>query len=75
MHYQNIITKLKIEFDVMENDGQYFIGLEIKRDRARKRLFIGQSNYLKCIIKRFNLTNAKHMIISAENLTFTCQQK
>ena len=38
---------------------QEFLGMHIRRDRSKWRLTLDQSEYLKKIIKRFKLTNAK----------------
>lgn len=36
-----------------------FLGMVIKRDRDNGRLYISQGNYIKKVLERFNLVNAK----------------
>lgn len=61
-----IMNKLKNEFEITIGNNQYFVGLELKRDRSKRRLFIGQSNYLRRVIDKFNMTDAKVVITLAE---------
>lgn len=54
-----IMDRLKNEFEITIGNNQYFVGLELKRDRLKRKLFIGQSNYMKRVIDKFNMTDAK----------------
>lgn len=61
-----VIDWLKNKFEVTVGSNQYFVGLELKRDRSKRKLFIGQSNYLKRVIDKFNMTDAKSIATPAE---------
>lgn len=66
-----IINRLQKEFKITVGNNHYFIriGLELKRNRSEKKLFIGQANYLKHIVNKFNMTEAKPVTISVEHNT------
>uniref|UniRef100_A0A1Y1NHZ0 Retrovirus-related Pol polyprotein from transposon TNT 1-94 n=1 Tax=Photinus pyralis TaxID=7054 RepID=A0A1Y1NHZ0_PHOPY len=59
----SIIEKLKQEFKIVLGDLNYYVGLEIERDRKNKSLFIHQRHYIKEIIRRFNLEDAKSVSV------------
>lgn len=65
-----VMDRLRNEFEITIGNNQYFVGLELKRDRSKRKLFIGQSNYLRCVIDKFNMTR-KHL----QNIILICQRR
>jgi hypothetical protein len=58
------VNKLKIllsrEFDMKDLDvAKNILGMEIRRDKTTKRLWLPQCNYVKKVLERFNIYNAK----------------
>ena len=42
----------------------YILGMEIKRDQAKRKLWLNQSMYVKTILQRFNMQDSKSMNVS-----------
>lgn len=61
-----VLEKLKGEFEITISELNYFVGLEIKRNRDLKTIFIHQNNYIEQIVERFNLKEAKSASIPAD---------
>lgn len=61
-----VMDRLKSEFEITIGNNQYFVGLELKRNRSRRKLFIGQSNYLRRVIDKFNMADTKAVATPAE---------
>uniref|UniRef100_A0A1Y1MYL6 Retrovirus-related Pol polyprotein from transposon TNT 1-94 n=1 Tax=Photinus pyralis TaxID=7054 RepID=A0A1Y1MYL6_PHOPY len=61
-----ILDKLKVKFNIVINEPNYFVGLEISRDRASKSICVSQRNYVKQLVKRFNLEDAKCSSVPAD---------
>jgi ATP-binding cassette subfamily B (MDR/TAP) protein 1 len=58
------VNKLKIllsrEFDMKDLDvAKNILGMEIRKDKTTKRLRLSQCNYVKKVLERFNMYNAK----------------
>ena len=56
---QEILSKLEEEFKITKGDCSCYVGLQIKRDRQRKTITVGQQSYLKKLFLRFNMQDAK----------------
>ena len=57
---QEEIEKLKIqlrkEFEMKDlSEAKKILGMEIKRDRHSKKLYLSQKEYLKRVLKRFDM--------------------
>ena len=37
----------------------YILGMEIKRDRAKRKLWLNQRKYVETILERFNMQDSK----------------
>jgi hypothetical protein len=66
------VNKLKIllsrEFDMKDLSAiQKILGMEIRRDRDAKRLWLSQVDYVKKMLERFNVENAKPVSIPLAN--------
>jgi hypothetical protein len=66
------VNKLKIllsrEFDMKDLGAiQKILGMEIRRDRDAKRLWLSQVDYVKKMLERFNVENAKPVSIPLAN--------
>lgn len=61
-----VLSHLKSSFNVTIDEPNYFVGMEIHRDRANRSIFIHQSSYINRIIKKFNQQDAKIVNIPAD---------
>jgi hypothetical protein len=53
-------SELRKHFDIADGgELRWFLGFEIKRDRAARTISINQRNYIERMVDRFRLTNAK----------------
>ena len=54
------MSQLSSKFDMKDLDGSNFIlGMEIKRDRKRRNIWLNQRKYVKTILHRFNMKECK----------------
>jgi hypothetical protein len=51
--------RLNETFKITIGDTSMFVGMQIKRDRAKQKLFIHQSAYAKRIVSKFKMSEAK----------------
>lgn len=63
---QKILEVLKAEFEVTIGSAAYFLGLEIKRDSNTKTIKISQEQYIKRMLKKFGMMDAKPISIPVE---------
>ena len=66
------VNKLKIllsrEFDIKDlGAAKKILGMEIHRERALGRLWLSQSGYVRKVLERFNMENAKPVSTHLEN--------
>ena len=66
------VNKLKSllskEFDMKDlGAAKKILGMEIHKDRASRRLWLSQYSYVKRVLERFNMDNAKPVSTSLEN--------
>jgi len=53
-------TQLSSKFDMKDlGAANYILGMEIKRDRAKRKLWLNQRKYVETILQRFNMQNSK----------------
>eukprot|EP00253_Pinus_taeda_P025815 PITA_25815 len=53
-------TQLSSKFDMKDlGAANYILGMEIKRDRAKRKLSLNQRKYVKTILQRFNMQDSK----------------
>jgi hypothetical protein len=53
---QDVKTQLSSKFDMKDLSASSFIlGMEIKRDRKRRKLWLNQRKYVETILQRFNM--------------------
>ena len=53
-------TLLRKEFDMKDLDAtKKILGMEIRRDRDTKKLWLSQKGYVEKVLERFNMNNAK----------------
>eukprot|EP00253_Pinus_taeda_P003056 PITA_03056 len=53
-------TRLSSKFDMKDlGAGNYILGIEIKRDREKRKLWLNQRKYVKTILQRFNMQESK----------------
>eukprot|EP00253_Pinus_taeda_P006297 PITA_06297 len=53
-------TQLSSKFDMKDlGAANYILGMEIKRDRAKRKLWLNQRKYVETILQRFNMQDSK----------------
>jgi hypothetical protein len=53
---QDVKTQLSSKFDMKDLGASNFIlGMEIKRDRKRRKLWLNKRKYVETILQRFNM--------------------
>lgn len=62
----HFFTELRNTFEVTESDVNSFVGIEIKRNRIERMIYIHQSSYVKRLLKRFNLCEAKSVSVPCD---------
>lgn len=62
----HLLNELKNKFEVTVTSDNYYLGLEIKRDRQNRRLKIHQSTYTRNILKRFKMDLANAVSVPAD---------
>ena len=61
---QDLKTQLSSKFDMKYlGVAKYILGMEIKRDRAKRRLWLNQRKYVKTILQRFNMKDSKPVMV------------
>lgn len=61
-----ILEALQTEFEITVGSAAYFLGLEIKRDSSTGTITISQKQYIKRMLERFGMMDAKPVSIPAE---------
>eukprot|EP00253_Pinus_taeda_P033780 PITA_33780 len=57
---QDLKTQLSSKFDMKDvGAAKYILGMEIKRDRAKRKLWLNQRKYVETILQRFNMQESK----------------
>eukprot|EP00253_Pinus_taeda_P023234 PITA_23234 len=57
---QDLKTQLSSKFDMKDlGAANYILGREIKRDRAKRKLWLNQRKYVETILQRFNMQDSK----------------
>ena len=57
---QDLKTQLSSKFDMKDlGVANYILGMEIKRYRAKRKLWLNQRKYVKTILQRFNMQDSK----------------
>src|SRR3954469_16406153 len=56
---ESIKAKLSNRFDMTDQDQiSYILGISIKRDRAKRQIYLHQKRYIETILERFNMSKA-----------------
>eukprot|EP00253_Pinus_taeda_P034792 PITA_34792 len=57
---QDLKTQFSSKFDMKDlGAANYILGMEIKRDRAKRKLWLNQRKYVETILQRFNMQESK----------------
>ena len=57
---QDLKTQLSSKFDMKDlGAANYILGMEIKRDRAKRKLWLNQRKHVETILQRFNMQDSK----------------
>jgi hypothetical protein len=53
-------TRLSSKFDIKDlGDSNFILGMEIKRDQKKRKLWLNQRKYVETILQRFNMQECK----------------
>lgn len=55
---KSLVTKLSNEFKITLGNGEYYVGMEIKRDRKTKTITITQASYIERIVDKFCMSES-----------------
>lgn len=61
-----IVKHLTSSFDVRISEPNYFVGMQIERNRCDRTIFIHQTSYINNIIERFGFKSAKSVSVPAD---------
>lgn len=61
-----VLTLLEESFRITIGDAHCFVGVQIERNRAEKKMFIHQSSYTKRIIEKFGMGDANGLSVPAD---------
>lgn len=65
-----LIEKLKNTFKITLGQADYYVGIEIKRNREKKTITICQEAYINKIVRKFNMDESKMIATPADIGTF-----
>lgn len=68
-----VLNFLKQSFEVTLGDASTFVGLQIERNRANRTMFLHQSSYIKNVIDKFKMTDAKSNSVPTDPHTVLSQ--
>lgn len=63
---ENFLQNLKENFKITADNGEIFVGLNITRDRLNETITINQVPYIKRVLEKFNMEQAKPLHIPAD---------
>jgi hypothetical protein len=62
---QDVKTQLSSKFDVKDSSvANFILGMEIKKDQKKRKLWLNQRKYVKTILQRFNMQECKSIKVS-----------
>ncbi|KRZ00412.1 Retrovirus-related Pol polyprotein from transposon TNT 1-94 [Trichinella zimbabwensis] len=56
---KELVKKPDAEYEITVRDPSNFVGLEIYQDRSKRTIAIGQKNYIRRVLLKFNMENCK----------------
>jgi len=62
----SIVRHLESHFEMRSKQADLFIGLEITRDRAEKKIYVSQANYIKSLLRKFGMTDCNPSSVPAD---------
>lgn len=62
-----ILSQMRVNFEITVGDSEYFLGMQVKRDRIKNNIFVNQSMYIENILVRFNLADANSLSMPADS--------
>ncbi|CAD7082972.1 unnamed protein product [Hermetia illucens] len=63
---ESVIKSLESAFEITIGDGKLFVGVQIERNRVNKTVFLHQEAYVKKILNKFKMVDAKAASIPAD---------
>lgn len=61
-----VIKELSSQFEIKIDNSNYFIGIEITRDKQNKRMTLSQQGYIERVLAKFNMQDCNPQIIPAD---------
>lgn len=61
-----ILDEMEKHFEITVGEANYFVGIEITRDREKKQIKIGQKEYLTRVLERFGMADCKSLAVPAD---------
>ena len=71
---QAVLDHLRRKFEITVVDPKFFLGFEIKRNRLEKSLSISQTYYIKKVLERFGMSDAKPASTPADPSVRLCRE-
>lgn len=62
----DILKQIKDAFEITIRNSEYFLGMEVKRNRKENSIFISQRLYIERMLMRYNMINAAPSSIPAD---------
>lgn len=69
---ESVIEHLSNAFKITIGDSSMFVGMQIERDRKRKSIFVHQSAYVKRVLNKFRMSDAKPGCIPSDPHSVLC---
>lgn len=63
---RDVIKKMRGMFEVTVGDSSHFAGLQIDRNRSEKTMFLHQGAYMRKVLERFKMSEAKPLSVPAD---------
>ena len=68
-HLDEVLRYLNKHFEITSKDVDCFVGISIKHDRTQQTIQLTQPNYIKKILKRFQMENCDPKLVPADLYT------
>ena len=68
-----LVKALKTAFEIMVGDCSCFVGIEIKRNRTKRQMFLSQETYARKILNKYNMSDAHAISVPADPHVKLCK--
>ncbi|RWS02083.1 gag-pol polyprotein-like protein [Dinothrombium tinctorium] len=63
---EKLLQEMREQFEITVSSAEYFLGLQLDRDRDKKTIHIHQEAYIKRILKRFNMSECNKVSVPVD---------